>query len=238
MTKPSSYLVITGASRGIGLATVQLFMDNGWQAINLSRSPCPIAGVNNIEVDLATLPAHIDTVKQQLSTVLPTSAVISLVHNAAICPSDTVPTIGIDTLLNTLNLNVVAPVLLNQLLLPLMQPTSSIIYIGTTLAEKAVPGCASYITSKHAVAGLMKATCQDLVGQHIHTCCICPGVTETEMLQKRFKEISGLFEKLSVLTSEQRLIQPHEIADVIWFSATHPVINGAMLHANLGEIGH
>ena len=59
----------------------------------------------------------------------------------------------------------------------------SIIYIGSTLSEKGVANSCSYVTSKHAVVGLMRSTTQDLVGKGIHTACICPGFTDTEMLK-------------------------------------------------------
>jgi 3-oxoacyl-[acyl-carrier protein] reductase len=125
---------------------------------------------------------------------------------------------------------------LNQLYFPLMKPGSSVIYIGSTLSEKAVGKTASYVTTKHAVAGLMKATCQDLIHTGIHTCCICPGFTHTEMLQARIDHDPAI---LAFATSKQvlgRLVEPQEIADVVWFCALHPVMNGAMVHANLGQV--
>ena len=47
------HLVITGASAGIGAATAELFQNNGFDIVNLSRKPCPVAGVTNIPCDLA-----------------------------------------------------------------------------------------------------------------------------------------------------------------------------------------
>ena len=49
---------------------------------------------------------------------------------------------------------------------------------------KAVPNSFSYILSKHAQVGIMRATRQDLMGKGIHTALINPGFTDTEMLQK------------------------------------------------------
>ncbi|MCL2938570.1 MAG: SDR family NAD(P)-dependent oxidoreductase [Trichodesmium sp. MAG_R02] len=48
------YLVITGGSRGIGLAIAKLFLEKRFQVINLSRNLCPLTDVVNIQMDLAT----------------------------------------------------------------------------------------------------------------------------------------------------------------------------------------
>jgi 3-oxoacyl-[acyl-carrier protein] reductase len=64
-----------------------------------------------------------------------------------------------------------------------MGPGSSVLYVGSTLSEKAVPGSFSYVVSKHAQLGMMRATCQDLMGTGIHTAMVCPGFTDTEMLR-------------------------------------------------------
>ena len=44
------YLVLTGGSRGIGLATAKLFLEKGFQVINLSRNLCPLIDVVNIGI--------------------------------------------------------------------------------------------------------------------------------------------------------------------------------------------
>ena len=46
-----------------------------------------------------------------------------------------------------------------------------------------MPHSFSYVVSKHALVGMMRATCQDLAGREIHTACICPGFTDTEMFR-------------------------------------------------------
>ena len=72
---------------------------------------------------------------------------------------------------------------LNRLVIPTMGDGSSVLFVASTLAEKAVPGSYSYVLTKHAQVGMMRALCQDLAGTGIHTACICPGFTDTEMLR-------------------------------------------------------
>jgi NAD(P)-dependent dehydrogenase (short-subunit alcohol dehydrogenase family) len=82
---------------------------------------------------------------------------------------------------------------------------------------------------------MMRATCQDLLGHGIHTVCVCPGVTDTEMLRQRAAGRPEVLDALRAMTGEGRLIEPAEIARVIASCADQPVLNGAIVHANLGQ---
>ena len=229
-------LIITGASRGIGLATAQVFMDNGFRAINLSRSRSPLSGVENIDVDLGS-GSWEKTVVEQLLPMLTDAEQIVLVHNAGAIIKDSVQTLDINAFKRVLEINVIAPAQLSHLLLPSMRTGSSIIYIGSTLGEMAVAQSCAYVTSKHALIGLMRSTCQDLAGTGIHTASVCPGFTDTEMLRAHVGHSEEILQGLSQRVTQGRLIQPEEIANTIYFCAQNSVINGAVIHANLGQVG-
>lgn len=226
-------MIITGASKGIGFQTAKKACDAGIRVINISRTRPNDERIEHIALDLSGSDAAVE-LKSALSDV-PRST-ISLVHNAAQLQNDSVTSTSAESLSQALAINVVAPQMLNQLVLPLMEPGSSIIYLGSTLSEKAVANTFSYVTTKHAVAGMMKATCQDLAGQDIHTACICPGFTDTEMLRTHVGEDAEVLASIGQLSTFGRLVQPSEIADTILFAAANPVVNGAIIHANLGQI--
>jgi len=229
-----NWLVITGGSQGIGEQTIALFREAHWNVINISRSHCQLEGVINLTVDLSVTDG-LQKIAPLLKMHLQGAEKICLVHNAAVFENDSVQTVTTNALQSTLNVNLFAPINLNQLMLPYMPAGSSIIYIGSTLSEQAVAGRASYIISKHAIVGLMRATCQDVADQGIHTCCICPGFVNTKMLTDNVNmEVFEEFIKTKVIA--QRLIEPEEIAECIYFAATHPLMNGAVWHANLGQV--
>ena len=119
-------------------------------------------------------------------------------------------------------------------IIPYMKKGSSILYVGSTLSEKAVPQMSSYVMSKHAMIGLMRSTCQDLFGRFIHTACICPGATETEMLVEYVQGNQDALNAMASTLSENRLITSNEIAEALFFCANNSVINGSVIHANLG----
>jgi NAD(P)-dependent dehydrogenase (short-subunit alcohol dehydrogenase family) len=228
-------LVITGASRGIGREAAALFGRSGYRVINLSRSPCDLVGAINITLDLSQKD-WTEAPIEQLCNAADQSDRVCLIHSAAMLENDSIDTLDANTLRRVLEVNVVAPQRLNQVLLPAMKAGSSILYIGSTLAEKGVPNAYSYVLSKHAGAGMMKANCQDLAGRKIHTASVCPGFTDTEMLRAHVGHDAGVLMQIAENSTFQRLIEPVEIARTLLFCAENPVINGALIHANLGQV--
>lgn len=230
----SKFLIITGGSRGIGKATIEKFLDNDWKIINISRSNCDIKSVINFNIDLSSS-AWSTQYSHELVKAVAGASKIALVHNASIFNRDDIKSLDEQDFRNTLEFNLVSPLTLNKIFLPLMPAGSSIIYIGSTLSEIGVANRASYVITKHAMVGMMRATCQDLSGTGISTCCICPGFMNTSMLTDQVeKPILDQIIKNKVTAG--RLIEPAEIANFIYFCAENPVINGSILHANLGHI--
>ena len=226
-------LLITGASAGIGLHTAQRFIAEGYTVINLSRRRCPLDKVNHINCDLASS-GFLERISPQLNPLLTQAEEIVLIHNAARMNNDSAVETPSNSFRDTLEINLIAPNSLNYYAIPFMRPGSSILYVGSTLAEKAVPGSYSYVVSKHAMIGMMRATCQDLAGRQIHTACICPGFTDTEMLRSHVPEEA--MDSVRNMSAYERLIDPDEIAECLFWASSNPVINGSTLHANLGQI--
>ncbi len=231
----NNYLVITGASRGIGKATAKLFVSEGYSVINLSRNQCDIDGVINYSIDLADSEWPIGF-EAELIKPLQQADRICLIHNAALLLKDSIDSLKAENLRKVCEVNIVAPQRLNRLILPSMKPQSSILYIGSTLSEKAVGNSYSYTLSKHAGIGMMRSNCQDLVGKQIHTAAICPGFTDTEMLREHIGEGAENSLQLAEKVTQKRLIEPQEIAKTLFFCSENPVINGAVIHANLGQV--
>lgn len=226
--------IITGASVGIGCATAQAFLDEGFAVFNLARRECPIKAVTSLACDLAS-PDAIERCVDTMKTALADSTEVALVHNASQMRKDSANDCASDSLEAVLATNVIAINSLNQRLLPVMPASSSLLYIGSTLAEKAVSNSFSYVVSKHAQLGMMRASCQDLMGSGIHTAMICPGFTDTEMLRTHLGNDPAVAEAIAGMNSFARFIEPEEIAELVRWAHHNPVINGAVLHANLGQ---
>jgi 3-oxoacyl-[acyl-carrier protein] reductase len=226
--------IITGASQGIGKNTAEFFQKNNYQVINISRTPCTIANTINISLDLTVKDILI---KQRffIEQHLKKETQIAIVHNAFNYIQDQILTIDNAQFRNCVEVGLIAPISLNQIISPFMGKGSSITYVGSTLSEKAVAGAATYVTLKHALIGLMRSTCQDFNNNpHIHTSCVCPGFTNTEMLSKHIKD-PDVLEDICQKVSANRLVSTEEIASLIFYAHNNPVINGSVLHANLGQ---
>ncbi len=233
-TQDMKVAIITGASVGIGNATARAFLNEGFVVYNLARRMCPVKGINSLACDMAS-EAAIAVACDSLAQSLADCTEVALIHNASQMRKDSARNCTSDSLNQVMATNIIAVNSLNQRLLPLLPRTSSVLYVGSTLAEKAVPGAFSYVVSKHAQLGMMRATCQDLMGSGIHTAMICPGFTDTEMLRTHLDNNPEVAAAVAGMNSFNRLIAPGEIAELIRWAHHNPVINGAVLHANLGQ---
>ncbi|MDG2460818.1 MAG: SDR family NAD(P)-dependent oxidoreductase [Luminiphilus sp.] len=231
--------ILTGASSGIGAAAAELFVEQQFAVINLSRRKCPVEGVETITTDLSDSKSLQDTCGALVSRFGAAGQVpVALIHNASLMLKDRCDDTADQALLSALSVNVLGINTLNRVLLPLMPFGSSVLYVGSTLSEKAVAGAFSYIVSKHAQLGMMRATCQDLMGRGIHTALICPGFTDTSMLREHVGHDGAVLTSLGEMNSYGRLVAPAEIAELILWAHHHPVINGTVMHGNLGQLEH
>ena len=164
-------LIITGASRGIGYATARHFLQHGYKVINLSRTASSQEGVFQIVTDLSD-PNWLSSCSEKIFSFTDGCEQIAVIHCAALLHKDSLNNVSVKSLQGVMQLSLIAPVQLNQLLLPYMKAGSSIIYVGSTLSEKAVPNDFSYVVSKHAVVGAMRYTCKDLAGTGVQTACV------------------------------------------------------------------
>lgn len=232
-------IVLTGASRGIGHATVKRFSAEGWRVLTCSRQPfdprCPWPGGedNHIQLDLAdpnkTI-AAIETIKSKINGRLD-----ALVNNAGISPKgpDGARLNTLDTDLRTwgqvFHVNFFSSVILARgLKEELATAKGSVVNVTSIAGVRVHPFAgAAYATSKAALAALTREMAHDFGPLGVRVNAIAPGEVETAILSPGTDKI---VEKLPM----QRLGQPKEVADVIWFlcSDQSSYISGAEIEVN------
>src|SRR5947208_4283590 len=167
---PRRTLLLTGASRGIGHATVIRFSSAGWRVITCSRHPfpedCPwdAGPEDHIQVDLAD---HADTTRaiSEIRDRLEGGALHALVNNAAISPKGTGGTrmgtmdTDIDTWSHVFRVNFFAPIMMARgLIKELSAARGSVVNVTSIAGSRVHPFAgAAYATSKAALASLTRA---------------------------------------------------------------------------------
>jgi NAD(P)-dependent dehydrogenase (short-subunit alcohol dehydrogenase family) len=237
--QPRRTLLLTGASRGIGHATVKRFSAAGWRVITCSRHPfpenCPweAGPEDHIQVDLSdpgNTEEAIAEIKRRLHGELH-----ALVNNAAISPkADGGKRLGSletsrDAWHHIFQVNFFAPIMLARGLLDELGSAKGSVVNVTSIAGSRVHPFAgtAYSTSKAALTREMAA---DFGPLGIRVNAIAPGEIDTAML-------SPGTEKIVELIPMHRLGTPDEVAKIIYVLCTETAsyVNGAEIHINGGQ---
>jgi NAD(P)-dependent dehydrogenase (short-subunit alcohol dehydrogenase family) len=242
--EPLRTILLTGASRGIGHATVKRFGAAGWRILTVSRHPfsedCPWDGGrdNHIQLDLSdldALPAAIAAVKERL----PDGRLDAMVNNAAISPKlDSGARMGV---LNTdltawrqvFAVNFFSVAMLGRGLIDELTAAKGVIVNVTSIAGTRVHPFAgtAYATSKAALAALTREMAAEFGERGVRVNAIAPGEIDTSILSP------GTDELVNREIPMRRLGKPEEVAATIYFLCSGPAsyVNGAEVHINGGQ---
>jgi NAD(P)-dependent dehydrogenase (short-subunit alcohol dehydrogenase family) len=239
-------LILTGASRGIGHATVKRFSSAGWRVITCSRHPfpedCPweMGPEDHIQVDLANVADTERAVSEMRERLRDQGGRLNaLVNNAAISPKgDDGRRLGtIDTAVEdwqqVFQVNFFASILLARGLVDELERARGAVVNVTSIAGSRVHpfAGAAYATSKAALAALTREMAFDFGMRNIRVNSISPGEIDTSILSPGTERI--VEEQIPM----RRLGEPEEVAKAIYFLCTEQssYVNGAELHINGGQ---
>jgi len=241
-TKP--VMLLTGASRGIGHATVKLFQERGWRILTVSRQPfdpaCawPAARMSHIQADLADI-SRIDELATEVRSRLPDGKLQALVNNAGISPKgpdgERLGVIASDaeTWIRVLNVNLVSTALLVRALMPELSAAGGAVVNVTSIVGSRVHPFAGvcYAVSKAGLAALTRELAYEVGGRGIRVNAIAPGEIQTAILSP------GTDELVAQEVPMKRLGAPREVAETIHFLCTGPssYINGAEIYIDGGQ---
>ena len=240
---PKRTLLLTGASRGIGHATVIRFASAGWRVLTCSRHPfpeeCPWGAgpEDHIQVDLADTKdtaRAIAEVKERIGGELH-----ALVNNAAISPKANggMRMGSIDTEMETwshvFRVNFFAPIMIARGLIDELKAAKGSVVNVTSIAGSRVHpfAGAAYATSKAALASLTREMAADFGRVGVRVNAIAPGEIDTSILSPGTDKI--VHEQIPL----DRLGTPDEVAKIIYVlcTETSSYVNGAEIHINGGQ---
>ena len=237
-------LVLTGASRGIGHATVKRFSSAGWRVITCSRDAVPEncpweAGIeNHVQIDLSSS-EDIERGSKVIIDKLGNNPLHALVDNAAISPKDenqnrlNTITTDLESWKNVFQVNCFAPIVLAKNLKNHLEKGSGSIVNVTSIAGGRVHDFAgsAYATSKAALSALTREMAADFGPSGIRVNSIAPGEIKTEIISPKSEEI--ILPNIPL----GRFGTPEEVAQTIYFlcSDMSQYLNGSEIHVNGGQ---
>ncbi|MBV2142273.1 SDR family oxidoreductase [Falsochrobactrum sp. TDYN1] len=238
-------LVLTGASRGIGHATVKRFSRAGWRVITCSRQdfaencPWPAGPEDHVKVDLADqedIGKAIAEIRRRLEDN--GGKLHALVNNAGISPKgeggrrmNSLET-PMATWRDVFQVNLMAPIMLARGLFKELEAAQGSVVNVTSIAGSRVHPFAgtAYATSKAALAALTREMASDFGPHCIRVNAIAPGEIDTAIL-------SPGTDKLVEQLPMRRLGKTSEVAETIYFlcNEASSYVTGSEIHINGGQ---
>jgi 3-oxoacyl-[acyl-carrier protein] reductase len=221
--------LITGAGRGIGLATAKAFVKAGWKVLALDKdfSSFDLKEAERIEFDLRNLSGIRDLVEKK--------DIHALINNAGVLFCDPYDAIPEEHKREVLTVNIEAPAALIAALAPQMKKRKSgrIVNVGSVAAFTGHPDLWYGIT-KAGILNLTKAWAKELGPHGVLVNAVAPGPTQTAMYDQLPQS-----RKDGVMKSvySGRVCTPEEVAAaILWLGTSCPeYVNGTTLDVNNGS---
>jgi NAD(P)-dependent dehydrogenase (short-subunit alcohol dehydrogenase family) len=221
-------ILVTGSTRGIGSAMARLFLERGGAVV--------IHGRQQAEVDSAVgrlSAAHPDRVRgiaADLSDRAQCRALAGsigsldvLVNCGGIFREASIADTSLAIWNETIAVNLTAPWMLAQALLPVLRQRNGIIVnVASDAALLGYAGCAAYCASKGALVGLTRALATELAPD-VRVLCVCPGPTDTDMMRQSVAagaDEAKTRQQWAAYTLLNRIATPHEIGEAILLAAS------------------
>lgn len=176
--------LVTGGSSGIGAACVRQFLNRGWN-VSVIALPSPALdrmaapNVLTLAADITLEPMRRWAVEQTLARF---GRIDVLVNNAGVGLYAAPSQVPVTLFSRILDINVVSPLGLAQLVIPIMrnQGSGTIVTVASIAGRVSLPWASAYSASKFALDAIHDALRRELRGGCIHLLKACLGIVDTE----------------------------------------------------------
>jgi NAD(P)-dependent dehydrogenase (short-subunit alcohol dehydrogenase family) len=243
-------ILITGASRGLGRAMTSHLVANGDFVIGTYRSAR--AEADALVAELADAPGRVSflpydaresdpadlaTQVGELARTSPAGRLDALVANAGIGTHVPFADTSRDQLDELIDIQIRAPFLLTQAVLPLLSDGARILLMSSGLARFTLPGYAAYAATKGAIEVLTRYLAAELGERGIRVNCIAPGATETDFSGGAVRDNADLNQAVAGMVALGRPGQPDDIGaavlallseEMAWMNGERIEVSGGM----------
>jgi len=236
--------LVTGGSRGIGRAIVELFASEGANVTFFHRENTAAAQdvvktlraagheVHAEQVDVTDSAACSAAIERYAER---TGRIDVLVNNAGVIRDNPLAALGDDDIRTVLDTNIGGVFNVTRAVVPymVMQRAGCIVNLSSVAGEKGGRGQTNYAASKGAVNAFTRALAVELAPRRIRVNAVAPGVIDTEM-SKNVREMAGDEAKARILMKRYGTAQ--EVAHAVWFLASDyaTYVTGQVFHIDGG----
>jgi 3-oxoacyl-[acyl-carrier protein] reductase len=237
-------VLVTGGSRGIGRAIVELFARDGadvaffyrgntaaaTEVVEQARSAGLNAAAEQVDVcDSKAVAAAVERLASRWGRI------DVLVNNAGVIRDNLLALLEDEDVRTVLETNVGGVFNVTRAVVPHMiaRRAGKIVNLSSVSGEKGGRGQTNYAASKGAINAFTRALAVELASRRITVNCVAPGVIETEMSQA-VRDMAGDEVKGRILL--RRFGQPQDVAYAVWFLASRfaDYVTGEVLHVDGG----
>ncbi len=234
MTVSEGTVIVTGATRGIGRATVAAILARGGRVVALARDEEALAmleasepsRIRVVAADLLEVARVPDAARRAIEAF---GAVDGLVNCAGVARYEPIVAARLESIEAQLRVNLVAPLLLSQEVAKhLRGREGAIVNVSSTLSERVAPSTVVYAATKAALNTLTKGLALELAPAGVRVNAVLPGGVDTDMLRaprmlpgesltaaEIEQRVASQLEALAALHPLGRLGKPEEVAAVI-----------------------
>ena len=233
--------IVTGGTRGIGLAIVKKYLENG---ANVAVAGSRKESVDKALAQLSEYEGRVMGIWPDLCSPEEAAAAFAsvkeefgsldiLANNAGLSSRTSLYDYTVEEFSKIMDLNVKAVFVCSQAAARIMKEQGGGVIINTSsmVSVYGQPAGCAYPTSKFAVHGLTRSLARELAKDHIRVNAVAPGVTKTEMVAALPKE---LVDRISAGIPLGRVGEPLDIANAYLYLASDlaSYVTGDILHVD------